>query len=47
MVKARGKEVDAALKDLLNANLISKFKTGKFWCYYATTEGQEMAESMD
>lgn len=43
LVKTSGKAVDAALEELINSGMVGKFKTGRAWVYYATTEGLETA----
>ncbi len=44
LVKARGKDVDAALNDLLSSGLVGRFKAGQAWVYHATDEGMFAVE---
>ena len=44
LVKTRGKDVDAALNDLLSSGLVGRFKAGRAWVYHATDEGMFAVE---
>ena len=47
LVKHKGKTADIALEDLMKAGLVDRYKVGKAWLYYATTEGLDIVEGGD
>ena len=47
LVKTSGKTADMALEDLMNGGLVDRYKAGKAWVYYATTEGLDIAQDGD